>query len=153
MSVAFKLEDARLSWLSGDANEALRDIRAVKDAYEGRSRDAATGLELDILEHRGELGAAAKVLQEATGEAITRNYWDARAASLSRFPYGPYGIDLNQSILDLRRNPNLGDGPLLLLKSEQAARLPFLVSVHPAFARARMHSSLRELLVAPLLQS
>ncbi|XZE52270.1 protein kinase domain-containing protein [Planctomycetaceae bacterium SH139] len=153
MSVAFQLQAARLTWLAGDANTAINQVRAMRAAYDGRARELAIGFELDVLESRQEIPAAQQLLAEHTSHDGKSDYWIARAASLNKLPYGPYGVELNEAILTLRRAPKVEEGWLLRLKSEQAARLPFLVSAHPAFSQVRQRTILRDLVGGPLRQS
>lgn len=153
MSLAFQLQAARLTWLAGDPNTSLNQVRAMQAAYAGRARELAVGFELDVLESRQEIPAAQQLLAEHTTYDGKSDYWIARAATLNKLPYGPYGSELNAAILTLRRTAEVEEGWLLRLKSEQAARLPFLVSAHPAFAQVRQRTILRDLVGGPLRQS
>jgi tetratricopeptide (TPR) repeat protein len=158
MSVSFKLEAARTMWLRGEPQRALAQIDAVKAAFTGTAREAAIGLELDILEDTRRMQQARRLLAATLDREIAdRDYWDVRAGSLQRLPYGPYGDQLNAAIVQLRRaaqapGPASEQEPFLLrLRAAQGARLSYLTSIHPAFAMVRQLSSMRDLIVRPSL--
>jgi len=128
-----------LYWFFDDEPRAVADARRYleKLSEQNPGRSLLTGLLIDLHEHRGDFESAARLQSLHPLPTSREDYFQARAASLVEYPYGPFGSELNAAILTLRSNTT-GEPQLLWDLDESGATMfPLLLARHPAFIRLR----------------
>lgn len=143
LSMTLQLEAIRLRWFAGDAT--LAGVQIAGLLSEPKPPDEARGLAIDMLEQQRDYSAAARRLGKEGSSLSAAEYLAARAATLEKVPYGPWGPALNEAILRARSGP-LSDPQLAALIQTRAPVLAFLLAVHPVFAAYRDHQVVREIL-------
>lgn len=153
ISIAFKVDSARIRWWSGDAVTALTELKALRQSTNGAAMNLVIGAAVDLLEDNRQYAEAASWQGEKLAANDAELYWPLRTTLLERFPYGPFGNWLNRSILRVRQMPAFADQDLIVLRNEHPALLPLLVSAHPAMRKLATRRDMADLVVGPLALS
>ncbi len=138
LSVIAKVGLARAHWFFGNTERAMADAKRLRNAYPDNR--LARGLLIDLYEHSRDYdAAAAEHVGIDFGTKLTaETYYAARqTVDLQKYPYGPFGTQLNQAILDSRINGGIDDGELGTLADSTPPMLPLLLAGHPSFASAK----------------
>ncbi|MCD0461747.1 serine/threonine-protein kinase [Roseiconus lacunae] len=144
MSLMLKIDRARLEWFFGYHDRAMRSARRFLDesADTYPARPYVVGLLLDQLEEQFQYEAALELLGQSTDMAIDRTtYYEVRESTLETFPYGPFGVELNQAIWRIRSGTTVDESLVARLDESGALMLPLLLAQHPAFEKMKAQSA------------
>lgn len=138
MSVLVKVDRARAAWYGGDEQRALQDATRLRDKYADNA--LVRGLLIDMLEHQGRFAEAAAEQTDFPFDegGQPEDYFAVRAKRLADLPYGPFGVEANQAILQSRVSGGIDNETLAeLADPPMPPMLGLLLAVHPSFASAR----------------
>jgi len=144
LSVTVKTDLARAYWFAGQARRARIDAERVHDRY--RNHPLAQGLLVDMLEQQQDYQTAQAVFGEPVGNLTAERYFVGRRRRLSRLPYGPFGAEINKTILDIRSGVQPDDRSLADLADPLPPMLMLVLSGHPTFESARRLPRSKEML-------
>ncbi|TWU33726.1 serine/threonine-protein kinase [Novipirellula artificiosorum] len=147
LSVIAKVDQARAYWHSGSIRRALTDAQRIRSRH-GESL-FAKGLLIDLYESQRQFAMAAAEHEGVDfGNALNADRYFSRRAELDiqQYPYGPFGVQLNQAILQARSGREIDDAKLGELADSTPPMLPLLLATHPCFASARQLERAQETL-------
>ncbi len=107
-SALLKTDHWRAEWFAGDSARAVLEAEVLRD--QAGAATPARGLLVDIHEQSANFELAAAQHPDfrwRSGDSL-KAYFAERSRHLDQIPYGPFGPELNQLILDQRRAEFLG---------------------------------------------
>ncbi|MFK8114660.1 MAG: protein kinase [Rubripirellula sp.] len=147
MSVVAKVDRARAQWFSGNRERASQDAKLIRDRY--KNDVMARGLLVDIYEQQTQFVEAAAEhdsFEFAAGDTAEQ-YFRQRREKLQELPYGPFGVALNEAILQSRSQAGLTPTDFaILIEPTHPPMLPLVLSAHPSMNAVRSYPRAIELL-------
>lgn len=145
-SVLAKVDRARATWFSGNAERAIEEATRLRDKYD--QSVLARGLLVDIFEgqKRFDLAAAEHDNFPFEPSMSESDYFQRRGERLLELPYGPFGEVMNEAILQTRTEAGIDALGFAEIADSTPPMLPLLLAVHPSFGRVRSLERAKEIL-------
>ncbi|MFU7560092.1 protein kinase domain-containing protein [Roseiconus sp. JC912] len=149
MSLMVKIDRARLDWFFNYQTRAKRDVTRYFETTpkDYPARRYVIGLLLDMYEEEVRYDEAAELMGQPTDQTFDRQrYYALREELLEAFPYGPFGVELNRAIWQLRSGGAVDESLSSRLDEASALMFPLLLAKHPAFSQMKYSPSVAQIL-------